>query len=112
MDKNRKREIAREYREREKTQGIYAVRCTPTGEVWVGASRNPDKQQNSTWFQLRNNGHPNKVLQAAWNAHGDTAFTYEMLEDVKDENPLLIDSLLKDREALWRKELGAERIVG
>ena len=112
MDKNRKREIAREYREREKTQGIYAVRCTPTGEVWVGSSRNPDKQQNTTWFQLRLGGHPNKALQAAWNNHGDAAFTYELLEDVKDENPLLIDSVLKDRDTHWRKELGAERIVG
>jgi hypothetical protein len=112
MDKNRKRDLLREYKEREKQEGVYAVRCTASGQVWTSASRNLDKQHNTTWFQLRANGHPNKDMQAAWNTHGEGAFTYEILEEVKDDNPLLIAALLKEREAEWRKELGASRAVG
>ena len=112
MDKNRKREMLREYKEREKQQGVYAVRCAATGAVWTAVSRNLDKQQNGTWSQLRQGGHPNKAMQAVWNAHGEAAFAYEILEEVKDDNPLLIASLLKDREAEWRKELNAEKAVG
>ncbi|MBI3676509.1 MAG: GIY-YIG nuclease family protein [Proteobacteria bacterium] len=112
MDKNRKREMLREYKERKQQQGVYAVRCAATGAVWTAVSRNLDKQHNTTWFQLRQGGHPNKAMQAAWNAHGEAAFAYEILEEVKDDNPLLIASLLKDREVQWRKELNAEKAVG
>ncbi|MBI1329426.1 MAG: GIY-YIG nuclease family protein [Alphaproteobacteria bacterium] len=112
MDKNRKREIAREYREREVPRGVYAVRCKPTGEVWVSGSRRLDTQQTALWFQLRTGGMPNKALQVAWNDHGEDAFGFEILETVTDDNPQLIDSLVKDREQHWRTELGARKVVG
>ena len=42
------------YKERKPKAGIFAVRCAPTGDVWIGESRNLDAQQNSVWFTLRN----------------------------------------------------------
>jgi hypothetical protein len=111
MDNARKKELVREYKEKMQVFGIYAVRCESAGKVWVAASRNLDRQQNSTFFQLRNNGHPNKTMQAAWNAHEKT-FTFEALEEVTDENPLLIEGLLKDRTAHWLKALNAEPVIG
>jgi hypothetical protein len=35
-----------------------------------------------------------------------------VLEEVKDDNALIIGELLKEREAAWRKELSAEKLVG
>ena len=112
MESKRKKEIAREYRERKRSEGIFAVRCAATGEAWVAASRHLDTQQNGIWFTLRQGSHLNKALQSAWNAHGETAFAYDVLEEVTDDNPLLIASLLKEREQLWRAELGAASVVG
>jgi hypothetical protein len=37
-------------------------------------------------------------------------FCYEVLEEVKDDNPLIIGDLLKEREAAWRQELGAKTV--
>ena len=51
-------------------------------------------------------------MQAAWNVHGDASFRYEILEEVTNENPLLIPSLLKDREKHWRTELNAAAVTG
>ena len=110
MDKARRKEITRIYKERTLQQGIFAVRGA--GRTWVSASRHLDKQQNGLWFQLQQGGLPNAELQAAWNAHGEAAFTFEVLEEVTDENPLLIASLLKDREQHWRAALGAEKVLG
>ena len=110
MDKSRRKEIVRTYKERIPQQGIFAVRCA--GRIWVSASRHLDTQQNGLWFQLRQGGHPNTALQAAWKSHGEAAFTFEVLEEVKDENPLLIVSLLKEREKHWRTALGADKVVG
>ncbi len=105
MDNARKKELAREYKEQKRSAGIFAVRCTDS--IWVGPSRNLDKEQNSLWFQLRHGGHMNKQMQAAWNAHGESALTYEILEEIVDDNPQMIGLRLKERDAHWRKELGA-----
>jgi hypothetical protein len=112
MDNARKKGIAREYRERPLQAGIFAVVCKPTGQRWISSTRNLDKQQNGVWFQLCMGNHMNKPLQAAWNAHGEAGFAYEIVEEVKDDNALLIDVLLKERDAHWRKELGAEKLFG
>jgi hypothetical protein len=110
MEKARRKEIARGYKERTPRQGIFAVRGA--GRTWVSASRHLDTQQNGLWFQLRQGGLPNAVLQAAWKAAGEAAFTFEILEEVTDENPLLIASLLKEREKHWRTKLGADKVFG
>ena len=112
MDKARRKEIARGYKERTPRQGVFAVRCGADGRVWVSASRRLDTQQTSLWFQLRLGGLPNAELQAAWKAAGEAAFTFEVLEEVTDENPLLIASLLKEREKHWRAKLGADKVLG
>jgi hypothetical protein len=112
MDNARRKELVREYKERKQVFGIYAVRCAAVGKVWVAASRNLDRQQNSTLFQLRGNGHPNKTMQAAWKMHGESAFVFEALEEVTDDNPLLIEGLLKDRAAHWLKTLNAKPVIG
>jgi len=114
VDKSRKKEIARAWRERERSQGVFAVRCAASGEAWVAATRNLDSAQNAVWFALRQGGHPNRALAAAWAAHGEAAFAYEVLEAV-DQGELTdagLGDLLKQRERHWRETLGAAKLVG
>ena len=92
--------------------GIYAVRCEAASMIWIAATRNLDKQKNSLWFMLASGSHPNRSMQAAWNSHGERAFLYEVLEEVTDENPLVIDLLLKEKAQTWRSALHAEPVVG
>jgi hypothetical protein len=114
MDKARKKEIARAYAERRRVQGVFAVRCAATGEVWVASSRNLDTQRNGVWFALRTGGHPNKAAQAAWNAHGEQSFAYEIIEVLSADSltPMGLSDLLKTRERHWREALGAGALVG
>ncbi|HEY1631270.1 MAG TPA: GIY-YIG nuclease family protein [Rhizomicrobium sp.] len=110
MDNARKKNMLREYKEAKQRAGVFAVSC---GEQrWIGVSRNLDKQQNSVWFQLRSGGFPNKAVQDAWNAQSESAFAYEVVEEVTDDNPLIIGELLKERAATWREEMGAGKLVG
>ena len=115
MDNARKRELIRAYKDAPVRQGVFAVRCTPTDEVWVSASPNLDKQQTSLWFGLRMGGHPNKAMQAAWTAHGEPAFSFEVLETLEldeDAPAYVARTRLKDRETHWREMLGAARALG
>ena len=48
-----RRQIASEFKDRKVPQGIFAIRCAASGQVWVGSSPNLDAARNSNWFQLR-----------------------------------------------------------
>lgn len=114
MSKERRRELVREYKEQKPRQGVYAIRCAASSEVWASASPNLEKQQNSTWFQLRMGGHPNRAMQAAWKAHGEDAFSFEIVAELPDEerSAYALKADLKALEAVWREKLGAKAAVG
>ncbi len=111
MDNARKKELARSYKEQKVRAGIFAIRCSASGESWVAQAPDLDKRQNGLWFQLRMGGFPGRSLQQAWNTHGESAFAFEILEEIRHENETMIPLLLKEREAHWRKELGAAALV-
>ena len=96
------------YKERKSVAGIYALRCAPTGEIWVGSTLTLETVWRRIEFSLRSGGDPHRDLQAAWTAHGPVAFALEELERLKDEDlPYVRDTLLKERLAYWRATLGA-----
>ena len=103
-----KREARKAYKSRITPKGIFAVRCKTSGEVWVAVSDHLDTAQNGVWFQLRGGLHRNPQLQAAWSAHGEAAFQYEVLEKFgEDVSPLLLGDLSQKRRKHWEKELAA-----
>ena len=105
------------YKERKQVAGIFAIRCAPTGEVWVGQTLTLLTIQNRLWFMLTH-GRPETSLvmtslRAAWSAHGPDSLRFEELERVDDEeilnSPYVRDTLLKERLAHWIAMLGAAR---
>ena len=55
---------------------------------------------------MRTGGHSNRHLQSAWQAHGADAFSFEPLEQLKDEElPYIRDALLRERFVHWRSTL-------
>lgn len=113
MDKQRRRDIAREYKERKVPLGIFSLRCEATGETWIGMSRNLDGAANSALMSLRLGSHRNKVMQAAWTAHGEASFAYAVVETLgEDLSPIGKEDWLKARDRHWRARLDAKPIVG
>jgi hypothetical protein len=99
------------YKERKTAAGIFAVRCTASGQIWVGQTPNLDTIQNRIWFTLRLGSNSNRDLQSAWSAHGGDQFTFESLERLKDEElPYVRDAVLKERALHWRSMLNASII--
>jgi hypothetical protein len=108
-DAARRRDLVRQYKERKPEVGVFAVRCSATGEVWVAASRTLASARNPIWMSLRLGSHRNRDMQEAWKAHGGDSFTFEVLEecDIGGMTPLGVADLLKARERHWRTELSA-----
>jgi hypothetical protein len=110
--KEGERRAARDaYKERKAVSGVYAVRCAPSGEIWVGQTRDLEKVWNRIVFTLRGVASPHRALQAAWSANGEGAFGFEILERLEDEAfDFARQAALKERVAFWRAELGAAAI--
>ena len=99
------------YKERKAAAGVYAVRCAPSGEVWVGQAPDLATVWNRIAFSLRAGGNPHRALQAAWNAHGAPAFAFEALERLEEETlNFARRAALNERAVFWRKILGAAAI--
>jgi len=108
LSKEERKEVARKFKERKPLLGVFAVRCTATGRVWVGASRNLDATRNGSWFCLRNGSYHDQALQEEWNANGEPMFQYEVLEKLDgDVLPLGIGDLLKEKRNYWIAQLSA-----
>jgi hypothetical protein len=112
MDKARRKELLQQYADRGPQTGVFAVRNNVTNEVWVGESKNIDKQQNGLWMRLRAGRCYEDTVQASWEKHGEAAFTYEILETVIEADPHRLQRVMPERAAAWRAQLGAGIIKG
>jgi hypothetical protein len=107
--KESRKESIEKFKEQKSLLGAYSVRCTTTGRVWVGVSRNLNATKNGCWFTLRNGLHLEKSLQTEWDSHGEPAFQYEILEGLdEDIHPLAINDLLKEKKIDWIARLSAQ----
>jgi hypothetical protein len=88
------------YTERSVAAGIYAVRCAASGECRVGRAPDLSTIRNRLWFALRQGSNPHRALKAAWRAHGAEAFSFEVVEQLDDEDVAdARERRLKDRLA-------------
>ena len=109
--KTGRKEAIKEYKARKVPRGVFAVRCTATGQIWVDSSPNLDAAPNGLWFGLRSGLHRNKALQAEWNAHGEPVFQYEVLEKLdEDVHPMSVTDLLKEKKRQWAAKFGAQSL--
>lgn len=98
-------------KERKIMAGVYLVRCQASGEIWVGQWLDLEKIQTRLWFALRHGAHPNRALLDAWRRHGESHFSFDILEKIDDETTSLFRAAeLKERADFWRDKLGAGSI--
>lgn len=111
MDRTRRRAAASAYKERKHIAGVFAVRCTATDEVWVGASPTIETIQNQLWFSFRLGSSPQRDIQRALAIHGEQAFSFQVLEVHDEARATLVPAVwLKHRAAEWRAQLGAKKM--
>ena len=108
MDKERKKAAIAAFKKQQSSAGIFAVRCTASGEVWVGKAQNLDTIQNRVWFSLRHGSSPHRELREAWNSHGADQITFQVLERIEHEELSYVrNALLNERASHWQTVLNA-----
>ena len=103
-----RQEIKQELKQRKTPTGVFAVRCTTSGEIWVSGSANLVASRNGTMFMLRNGTHHNRAIQAAWNCHGEAAFQWEIVETFEEDlAAMAVRDTMRDRQKFWAQKLSA-----
>ena len=76
-------------------QGIYAIKHTPSGKLYIGSSYNIRTRLNQHLNSLNNNKHHSRYLQNAWNKYNHIEFHVLVLETVSSRDEL------SNREQYW-----------
>lgn len=102
-----KKALIREYKESPRPMGVYQIRNTANGKLFVGASVNLPAILNRHRSELRMGGHKNRELQKEWAEFGPDAFEFEVLDtlappDGPDYDP---SADLRALEELWLDRL-------
>ncbi|NIE81587.1 GIY-YIG nuclease family protein [Asaia sp. As-1742] len=111
MRNNQRKAAISAYKERKIAAGIFAIRCNPTGAVWVGKAPDLATIQNRIWFELRQGNSRHASLQQAWRDHGPEALSFEIIERREEEDVAYVRArLLQARLDHHAADLGAERL--
>ena len=68
---------------------IYTIICKETNKQYIGSALNHAKRKREHFYNLKNNKHPNKKLQNAYNIYGADCFDFKIIEVVEDEKKLI-----------------------
>lgn len=66
--------------------GVFQIRNTVNGKIYVDSSVNLDAIWNRHRMELQANGHRNEVLQQEWNAFGEANFRFEILSELEQKD--------------------------
>lgn len=112
MQTDRRKQLAQAYKSRRPDMGVVSLRCTATGETFLGTTRDASKELNSLQAKLGGGQHPNKRLQELWSAHGAEGFEFAVADTLEYENPqdVTADDLNALRDLLLAEDPAARKI--
>jgi len=113
MERQSRKQLAKQVGQTLRPMGVYQIKNTVNGKILLGSSMYLDSIWNRHTFQLKMGSHMNKGLQQDWNQHGEDAFQFEVLEQLKPSTETFMDeaelkeyeSEIKVLEELWVEKL-------
>ena len=102
-----RRQAKLDYKLSHRPMGVYQIRNTLNGKVWIDSSINVPAKFNRYRLQLNARSHPAQALQSDWNIYGEGAFEFEVLEPLEPREDPRYDyaSDLEVLEGLWLEKL-------
>lgn len=108
-----RKELINDYKNTTFRAGVFQIRNTTNGKIFVEGSVNLDKIWNRHCSELKLGGHRNTELQQDWNTYGEPQFVFEILgeidpaqlgdTDLKKEVKLLEKMYLEELEPFGKK---------
>lgn len=86
--------------------GVYIIKHTETGRVYIGSSCNMRARIRSHIVSLNKRSHRNRFLQRAWDKYGPGAFEFNRLLICKKEDNLFFEQRAIDSYRAYDKRFG------
>lgn len=105
-----RRILKQQYLETKTRAGVYSIRNLVTGRAFVSGSNNAQGALNRHRFELRQGTHRNQRLREDWSLHGESSFSFEVLDLVNPGDDATFDMAreLEELVTLWRQEIQCE----
>lgn len=102
-----KKDLKEAYKQMKFPAGVFQIRNTSNGKIYIDSSVNLNTIWNRHKTQLKFGSHPNEELQKDWNLLGEDCFVYEIVSetDQKDNEPTDLAKEVKQLEQLFLEEL-------
>jgi hypothetical protein len=106
MKNQNRKDIIKEYKQTHRPMGVYQIKNNVNGKILIGGSLNLDGIYNREKFTLKLGMHINKDLQKDWKEFGEENFLFEVLEQIKPQEEIIInqDELKKYKYKLEKLE--------
>ncbi|QQK08788.1 GIY-YIG nuclease family protein [Miniphocaeibacter halophilus] len=113
MDKEKKKKLLEEYKNRKPDKGIISIKNKTEGKEFLTIAKDKKADINSMKMKLKSNWHPNKELQELWNKYGEGDFQIDLIEQLKyddlqedysNELEELLEIILLEKENAKRLE--------
>jgi hypothetical protein len=106
MDRDRRKQLLEEYKNRRPEMGVIAFHCKETGETFLATSKDNRAVFNGIRVRLEANFHLDKVFQERWNRYGKEGFDELVLKVLDYEDPQ--EDHTRELEALLEACLSAD----
>lgn len=102
-----RKDLIKEYKQKKFNAGVFQIRNTLNGKVYIDHSVNLDAIYNRHRTELNFGSHRNRALQQDWKEFGEDGFVFEVLSELKQEDDGLQDvpKELKQLESMFFEEL-------
>lgn len=91
MDKQRKKALADAYAHSFRQMGVYQIRNTVNGKLFVRSSMDLEGARNRFEFMKQMNTNTLPELKADWEAYGKDVFEFSVLDEIKPREEQVAD---------------------
>ncbi len=111
IDKQSRKEIHDQYKQRKQVGGVFVIRNTVNGKIWIDASVDLAGSRNRFAFAQSTGSAVVMKLQKDWQSMGPQVFSFEILEELTKKEAQGDAEFKEDLQTLkeiWREKLGDE----
>lgn len=83
MEKPTKKELKDLYSNRIRIGGVYCIKCSGNDACWIKKTKDIEGSKNRFLFSISINSCPDNCMIDAWQQYGKSAFSFEILEELK-----------------------------
>lgn len=108
---DRRKQLKQMYKRMRPDMGIFMIRSTTTGKVYLEATPNLKSSMNAGVFKLKMGMHRSRELQQDWKRYGEHDFSVQVLDTLEyaaDESISDYADELADLRAIWMDKLSGE----